>query len=59
MDKDLTPAELAIVLKADRLLLLADAPTVMTGFGLSDAEPLQRLDLAELKELTFPGLLHE
>jgi carbamate kinase len=55
VDKDLTSAELAIALKADRLLLLTDVPAVMTDFGLPDAEPLRRLDLAELKELTFPA----
>jgi carbamate kinase len=55
VDKDLTSAELAIALKADRLLLLTDVPAVMTDFGLPDAEPLQQLDLAELRQLTFPA----
>ncbi|MET8763158.1 carbamate kinase [Lentzea sp. NPDC004782] len=55
VDKDLTSAELAIALKADRLLLLTDVPAVMTDFGTPDAEPLHHLDLAELEDLTFPA----
>ncbi|MGW4213641.1 carbamate kinase [Lentzea sp. NPDC004789] len=55
VDKDLTSAELAIALKADRLLLLTDVPAVVIDFGLPDAEPLQRVGLAELEELTFPA----
>lgn len=55
VDKDLTSAELAIALKADRLLLLTDVPAVMTDFGLPDAEPLRHLDVAELEHLTFPA----
>lgn len=55
VDKDLTSAELAIALKADRLLLLTDVPAVLTGFGLPDAEPLHHLDVAELDHLTFPA----
>ena len=27
----------------------------MTDFGTPDAEPLRRMDLAELEELTFPA----
>jgi carbamate kinase len=55
VDKDLTSAELAIALKADRLLLLTDVSAVMTDFGLPDAEPLRHLDLEELEQLTFPA----
>lgn len=55
VDKDLTSAELAIALKADRLLLLTDVPAVMTDFGLPDAEPLRHLDVAEIERLTFPA----
>lgn len=55
VDKDLTSAELAIALKADRLLLLTDVSAVMTDFGLPDAEPLRHLDVAELEHLTFPA----
>ncbi|MDX8141540.1 carbamate kinase [Lentzea sp. BCCO 10_0061] len=55
VDKDLTSAELAIALNADRLLLLTDVPAVMTDFGMPDAVPLRRLELAELEELTFPA----
>ncbi len=55
VDKDLTSAELAIALKADRLLLLTDVSAVMTDFGLPDAEPLRHLDLGELEHLTFPA----
>ncbi|WP_086664192.1 carbamate kinase [Lentzea kentuckyensis] len=55
VDKDLTSAELAIALKADRLLLLTDVPAVMTDFGLPDAEPLRHLAVEELEQLTFPA----
>jgi carbamate kinase len=55
VDKDLTSAELAIALKADRLLLLTDVSAVMTDFGLPTAEPLHHLDLRELGQLTFPA----
>lgn len=55
VDKDLTSAELAIALKADRLLLLTDVPAVMTDFGLPDAEPLRHLTVDEIGQLTFPA----
>ncbi|MFS8102576.1 carbamate kinase [Lentzea alba] len=54
VDKDLSSAQLAIALKADRLLLLTDVSAVMTDFGLPDAEPLRHLDVAEIEQLTFP-----
>lgn len=54
VDKDLTSAELAIAFKADRLLLLTDVRAVMTDFGTPDAEPLQRLDLAEVEGADVP-----
>ncbi|MET9226181.1 carbamate kinase [Lentzea sp. NPDC003310] len=55
VDKDLTSAELAIAVKADRLLLLTDVPAVMTDFGLPSAEPLHHLDVDEAERLTFPA----
>jgi carbamate kinase len=55
VDKDLTSAELAIALKADRLLLLTDVFAVMTDFGLPDAEPIRHLAVEELEHLTFPA----
>lgn len=55
VDKDLTAAELAIALKADRLLLLTDVSAVMTDFGLPGAEPLDHLDVGEIEQLQFPA----
>ena len=55
VDKDLTSAELAIALKADRLLLLTDVPAVMSCFGTPEAMPLPELTLADLAELEFPA----
>ena len=55
VDKDLTSAELAIVLKADHLLLLTDVSAVMTDFGMPDAEPLHHLDVEDIEHLTFPA----
>ncbi|MFJ8962561.1 carbamate kinase [Lentzea sp. NPDC102401] len=55
VDKDLTSAELAVALKADRLLLLTDVSAVMSDFGLPSEEPLHDLALEELEQLSFPA----
>jgi carbamate kinase len=55
VDKDLTAALLAIVLQADRLLILTDVPAVMANFGTPQAAPLPHLDLDELTRLQFPA----
>jgi carbamate kinase len=55
VDKDLTSAQLAIALKADRLLLLTDVPAVMCYFGTPEAEPLHELSLADIAQLDAPA----
>jgi carbamate kinase len=53
VDKDLTSAQLAIALHADRLVLLTDVPNVIRNFGTPQAEPLRHLDLEDLAGLEF------
>ena len=54
VDKDLTAAELAITLNADRLLVLTDVPAIIAGYGTPDARPIQAIDTDALSALTFP-----
>jgi carbamate kinase len=54
VDKDLTAAQIALALGADRLLLLTDVPGVMRDFGTPHATPLRRLALAELPAMNLP-----
>jgi carbamate kinase len=55
VDKDLTSAELAITLKADRLLVLTDVPAIIRGYGTPDARPIQAIDADALAAMTFPA----
>ena len=55
VDKDLTAAELAIALNADRLLVLTDVPAIIRGYGTPDARPIQAIDTAALSAMTFPA----
>ena len=55
VDKDLTAAELAITLKADRLLVLTDVPAIIRGYGTPDARPIQAIDTDTLSAMTFPA----
>jgi len=55
VDKDLTAAELAITLKADRLLVLTDVPAVIRGYGTPDAQPIHTIDADALSAMTFPA----
>jgi len=55
VDKDLTAAELAITLKADRLLVLTDVPAIIAGYGMPDARPIQAIDTDALSAMTFPA----
>jgi carbamate kinase len=55
VDKDYVAALLAVVVHADRLLVLTDVPAVMRDFGTPMAAPLPHLDLAELGTMTFPA----
>ena len=55
VDKDLTAAELAITLKADRLIVLTDVPAIIRGYGTPGARPIQAIGAAELSAMTFPA----
>jgi carbamate kinase len=55
VDKDLTAAELAITLKADRLLVLTDVPAIILDYGTPDARPIPAIDADALSALTFPA----
>jgi carbamate kinase len=55
VDKDLTAAELAITLNADRLLVLTDVPAIIRGYGTPGARPIQAIGAAELSAMTFPA----
>jgi carbamate kinase len=55
VDKDLTAAELAITLKADRLLVLTDVPAIIRDYGQPDARPIPAIDTDALAAMTFPA----
>jgi carbamate kinase len=55
VDKDLTAAELAITLKADRLLVLTDVPAIIRGYGTPDAQPIDAIDTVALAAMSFPA----
>jgi len=55
VDKDYVAALLAVVVHADRLLVLTDVPAVMRDFGTPQATPLAQLDLEQLRTMAFPA----
>jgi carbamate kinase len=55
VDKDLTAAELAITLKADRLLVLTDVAAVVRDYGTPDARPIHAIDTVALSAMAFPA----
>jgi carbamate kinase len=55
VDKDLTAAELAITLRADRLLVLTDVPGIIRGYGTPGAQPIQAIGAGALSAMTFPA----
>ena len=55
VDKDLTAAELAIALRADRLLVLTDVAAIQRGYGTADARPIEAIDTDALAAMTFPA----
>jgi carbamate kinase len=55
VDKDLTSAELAITLKADRLLVLTDVPAIIRDYGTPGAQPIRAIDTDSLSAMTFPA----
>lgn len=54
VDKDMTAAQLALALAADRLILLTDVPAIMRGYRTPRAEPIRAIDAETLAELPFP-----
>jgi carbamate kinase len=55
VDKDLTSAELAIALKADRLLVLTDVPAIIRDYGMPSAQPIAAIDADALSAMSFPA----
>jgi carbamate kinase len=55
VDKDMTAAQLALTLGADRLLVLTDVPAVMREYGTPRSEPIRTIDAETLAELPFPA----
>jgi carbamate kinase len=54
VDKDLTTALLARSVDADVLLLLTDVDAVEDGYGTSQARPIRRATVGELRSRGFP-----
>ena len=55
VDKDLTAALLARLVRADALLLLTDVDAVIDGFGTPAARPISRATAAGLRAASFPA----
>jgi carbamate kinase len=55
VDKDLTAARLATLVRADALLILTAVPRVQVGFGTPAARSLDRLAAAEARQLLDAG----
>jgi carbamate kinase len=55
IDKDLASALLARELRAERLIILTSVDAVYTNYGTPQAEPLNRVSLADLRKLAGEG----
>lgn len=55
VDKDLTAAMLARLVRADALLLLTDVDAVVDGFGTPAARPIRQATAAQLRARSFPS----
>jgi carbamate kinase len=55
VDKDLTAARLALLVRADLLLILTAVDQVQTGFGTPQARALDRLSVDEARSLLAAG----
>jgi carbamate kinase len=55
VDKDLTAARLAALVRADQLVILTAVARVQVGFGTPDAREIARLGLAEARQLLEAG----
>ena len=59
IDKDLTAARLALLLRADQLAILTDVPRVQSGFGTPQAHEHARLSPRQARELLDAGEFSE
>src|SRR3954454_24033811 len=55
VDKDLTAARLASLVRADLLLILTEVDRVQVGYGTPQARPLERMTLSQARELLAAG----
>lgn len=55
IDKDFAAALLAQQLQADALMMLTDVKAVMKNWGTPQQEPIKELNLAEIKNHSFPA----
>lgn len=55
IDKDLSAAQLALSVKADRLIIATDVPCAVAGFGTSEAHDITTVTSAELRRLKDTG----
>jgi carbamate kinase len=55
VDKDLTAARLATLVRADALLILTAVPRVLVGFGTAAARPLDRVEASYARQLLADG----
>ncbi len=53
VDKDLTSALLAVLLRADALLLLTDVANVQRDYGTPSAHPIRKITIGALREMDF------
>jgi carbamate kinase len=55
VDKDLTAARLATLVRADLLLILTEVDRVQVGYGTPKARPLERMTVSEARSLLAAG----
>lgn len=55
IDKDLSAAQLARSVKADRLIIATDVPCAVAGFGTPEARDITKVTNAQLRELKDTG----
>jgi carbamate kinase len=55
VDKDLTAARLATLVRADLLLILTEVERVQVGYGTPQARPLERMTVSEARSLLAAG----
>src|SRR3954465_798831 len=55
VDKDLTAARLATLVRADLLLILTEVDRVQVGYGTAKARPLEQMTVSDARELLAAG----